>query len=50
MYAIVSGCLQISCYLSYARISQKVKDVLMWNLQYIISSEDEGIGTFSNLH
>ena len=29
MYAIVSGCLQISCYLSYARISQKVKDALM---------------------
>ena len=34
----------------HVRISQKVKDVLMWYLQHIISYEEEDIGRFSNLH
>ena len=37
-------------YISHVRISQKVKGVLMWNLQHIISYEDKYIGWFSNPH
>ena len=33
-----------------SHISQKVKGVLMWNLQHIISYEDKYIGWFSNPH
>ena len=37
-------------HISHVRISQNVKDALMWNLPLIFSCEDEHIGRFSNLY
>ena len=37
-------------HISHVGISQKVKDVLIWNLKHIILCEDEYSGKFSNLH
>ena len=48
----LNGCKQ-SFHISHVRVSQKVKDVLMWNHQHIIllfSDEDEDIDRFSNLY
>ena len=40
---------QQTFHMSHVRISQKVIGVLMWNLNILLSYEDEGISRFSNL-